>query len=130
MPEMEKHEQWMEYRLEQVIAWLLRAGVLLAAVVVLTGGVLYLAHQGHSRPDYHTFRGQSNQLRSLGAIIHHARQFDSQGIIQFGLLLLVLTPIVRVILSAVGFALEGDRLYVLMTLFVLAVLLYSLFAIH
>jgi uncharacterized membrane protein len=46
---------------------------------------------------------------------------------QLGLLLLIATPIVRVAFSAVAFALEGDKMYVLFTLLVLAVLLYSLF---
>jgi uncharacterized membrane protein len=46
---------------------------------------------------------------------------------QLGLLLLIATPIVRVIFSVFAFAIEGDRMYVLFTLIVLAVLLYSLF---
>jgi len=46
---------------------------------------------------------------------------------QLGLLLLIATPIARVISSAVAFAIEGDKMYLLFTLLVLAVLLYSLF---
>jgi len=41
------------------------------------------------------------------------------------LLLLIATPIARVAFSVVGFAIERDRLYVIFTLIVLAVLLYS-----
>ena len=44
-----------------------------------------------------------------------------------GLLLLIATPVARVIFSAIVFAMEGDRMYLLFTLIVLAVLLYSLF---
>jgi uncharacterized membrane protein len=51
---------------------------------------------------------------------------DAQSIIQLGLLLLIATPIARVILAAVGFLLERDRLYFWVSLIVLAVLLYSL----
>jgi uncharacterized membrane protein len=43
-----------------------------------------------------------------------------------GLLLLVATPVARVIFSAIAFALEGDRTYVVITLVVLALLLFSL----
>jgi uncharacterized membrane protein len=46
---------------------------------------------------------------------------------QLGLLLLIATPIARVMFSAVAFAMERDRMYVGFTLIVLAVLLYSLF---
>jgi uncharacterized membrane protein len=42
------------------------------------------------------------------------------------LLLLIATPIARVALSVVGFAIERDRMYVAFTLIVLAILLYSL----
>jgi uncharacterized membrane protein len=42
------------------------------------------------------------------------------------LLLLIATPVARVMFAVVGFAMERDPLYVLLTLIVLAVLLYSL----
>jgi uncharacterized membrane protein len=51
---------------------------------------------------------------------------DSRGIIQLGLLLLVLTPVVRVAFSVAAFAIQRDRLYVSVTLIVLGVLLYNL----
>ena len=53
--------------------------------------------------------------------------FHGQAIIQFGLLLLIATPVARVAFSAVAFASRGDYMYVVITLIVLAVLLYSLF---
>ena len=43
-----------------------------------------------------------------------------------GVLLLIATPVARVALSLVGFALERDWHYVLITAIVLAILLYSL----
>ena len=55
------------------------------------------------------------------------RQLSGRAIIQFGLLLLIATPVARVIFSAVAFAWERDYLYVAFTLAVLAVLTYSLF---
>jgi len=44
------------------------------------------------------------------------------------MLLLILTPVARVGFSVVAFVVERDRMYVAMTLVVLAVLLYSLLA--
>jgi uncharacterized membrane protein len=52
---------------------------------------------------------------------------ETTGILQLGLLLLIATPIARVVFSVFAFALEGDRMYVTFTLIVLSVLLYSLF---
>jgi uncharacterized membrane protein len=124
---MQKPDRWTDFQLEQIIGNLLRAGVVLAAAVVFAGGVAYLLHHGTEHPEYHTFHGEQKNLRSIGGIVHDAATLDSRGIIQLGLLLLVLTPISRVAFSAAGFLLEGDRMYVVMTLIVLAVLLFSLF---
>jgi uncharacterized membrane protein len=47
-------------------------------------------------------------------------------LIQLGLLLLIATPVARVAFSAAAFAMQRDRLYVVVALIVLAVLMYSL----
>lgn len=125
---MRKGNRWTDYDLEQIIGNLLRAGVVLAAAAVFIGGVLYLAQHGAQKPDYHTFHHVPANLDSLRGILHETLALHSRGIIQFGLFLLVLTPISRVAFSAIGFALEGDRLYVVITLIVLAVLIFSLVA--
>jgi uncharacterized membrane protein len=65
-------------------------------------------------------------LRSPVDIFNDARHGDARSIIQLGLLLLIATPVARVILAAVGFLFERDRLYFFVSLIVLAVLLYSL----
>ena len=44
-----------------------------------------------------------------------------------GVLILIFTPVVRVLLSLLSFVKEGDRMYVLMTLIVFANLITSLF---
>ena len=113
-------------RLQQVVGNLLRFGVLLAAAVVLAGGVAYLARHGAAIPDYRVFRGQPANLRSLGGIVRSALALDERGVVQFGLLLLVATPIARVAIAAVAFMFERDRTYVLVALLVLALLLKSL----
>jgi len=115
-------------QVEQAIANLLRAGVLLAALVVLSGGVLYLVHHGASPVNYHSFRGEPADLRHPALVIHAALSGRADAIIQLGLLLLILTPVARVAFSVVAFAMERDYMYVVMTLIVLAVLLYSLLA--
>ncbi len=120
-------QEWLDQRIELVIAQLLRAGVLLAAFVVIAGAVLYLAPHPQARVDYRTFRGEPRELRTVDGVVHNAFSGNAMGIMQLGLLLLIATPITRVGFSVVAFAMEGDRMYVAFTLLVLSILLYSLF---
>jgi uncharacterized membrane protein len=121
---------WTDERVEQVIGNLLRFGVLTAAAVVLIGGILYLCEHGLAVPDHRTFHGEPADLRSPVGIVQDALVGDSRGLIQFGLLLLIATPVARVVFSVFAFAREHDAVYVVVTLIVLAVLLFSLFNSH
>ncbi len=119
-------QDWTDARLENLLGNLLRLGVVVAATVVLAGGLVFLARHGSDLPPYRVFRGEPSDLRSVGGIVGDVFDVRGRGLIQFGLLLLIATPIARVILSAVIFAAERDVRYVVFTLFVLAVLVYSL----
>jgi len=113
-------------RIEIIIGALLRTGVVLAASVVLVGGMLYLVRHGHEVPNYTTFQGEPEQLKSMADIWHGVLALSAHAIIQFGLLLLIATPVARVAFSAIAFAIERDYMYVVITLVVLGILLYSL----
>ncbi len=126
----EKPASWDDSSIELIIGTLLRSGVLLSASVVLIGGAVYLARQGHTMVNYRVFQGDRSSLRSVGGIAHGISQLSGRAIIQLGLLLLIATPVARVIFSAFAFARERDYLYVAFTLIVLAVLLYSLFGVR
>jgi uncharacterized membrane protein len=76
--------------------------------------------------DYGVFRGEPADLRDVRGIIRDTLALRGRGIIQLGLLLLIATPVARVAFSIFGFAKEGDRLYVVFTLIVFSILLYSL----
>ena len=115
-----------DVRVQRAVGTLLRAGVLLAATVVLVGGVLYLLRHGGSVPDYHVFHGEPLDLRGYATILRDAFSGSGRGIVQLGLLILVATPVARVAFTAVAFAFERDRVYVLVALLVLALLLKSL----
>ncbi|HTR66700.1 MAG TPA: DUF1634 domain-containing protein [Terriglobales bacterium] len=117
---------WTDRRVEDTIGNLLRAGVILSAVVVLAGGIVFLARHGSSPVNYRVFQGEPSDLRHIGGIVRQAIALHGRGIIQLGVLLLISTPIARVAFAVFGFAEEGDRMYVGFTLIVLVVLLYSL----
>ncbi len=123
----EKPSGWSDERMEMIMGNLLRTGVLIAALVVFAGGVLYLWRYGSAHPNYRIFRGEPSDLKGLHAIAEFALGEHSRGLIQLGLLLLIATPVARVVFAVYGFLRERDRLYVGVSLLVLAVLLYSLF---
>ena len=107
-------------RLEQIVGNLLRTGVTLAGSVVLAGGIWYLAAHGESAPHYRTFRPDVHGLHALFQLP------QPLAVILAGLLILIATPVARVIFALVAFALEHDRAYVVITAIVLAILLYSI----
>ena len=109
-----------DLRMDEIIGKLLRVGVTCAAAVVLAGGVWYLLQSGESAPDYRVFHPDVRGLHSIGMLPL------PKGIILAGLLILIATPVARVVFSLVAFAMEHDRAYVAITLMVLLVLLYSL----
>jgi len=117
---------WTDQRVEEWISDLLRVGVTLAAAVVLFGTCDYLVRHGRALPEYHIFKGEPTDLRTLAGIMHDVWAFKGRGLIQLGLLLLIATPVARVAFAVVAFAIQRDRLYVVVTLIVLAVLTYSL----
>lgn len=118
--------RWTDHRVEEMVSLILRAGVITAASVSLIGGIAYLIAYGGNLPHYHVFRGEPCDLRTVPGIVGDALSLRRRGLIQFGILLLLATPVARVAFSAVAFMLQGDRTYVVVTLLVLAALLFSL----
>ena len=117
---------WTDQQVEQTIGNLLRIGLILATAVVVAGAVLYLFRHGSEAPNYRVFRGEPADLRSIDGIVRDSLQPRGGGLIQLGLVLLLATPVARVAFSVVAFALQRDRFYVVVTLIVLAILLYSI----
>jgi uncharacterized membrane protein len=113
-------------RMEIIMGRLLQVGVLLAASVVLVGGVMYvIAHAGEDS-NYRVFLAKPAALRHPAAMLKAIGRRDSSAVIVLGILLLVATPICRVIFAVIAFAIERDRLYVAISLTVLAVLLFGM----
>jgi len=118
--------RWTDQVVEEWIGNLLRTGVTLSAAVVLLGAIAYLVRHGQEMPHYRVFVGTPQDLRSVPGICKNALAFKGRGMIQLGLLLLIATPVARVAFAVLAFALERDRLYVVVTLLVLAILTCSL----
>jgi uncharacterized membrane protein len=114
--------------IEIVLGTLLRYGTILSAIVIALGGVGYLWTSGGDTPHYGVFRGEPQELATVHGIVREAMSLDPREVIQFGLLLLIGTPIARVIGALVAFAWQRDRTYVVVSSLVLAALLYGLLA--
>jgi uncharacterized membrane protein len=112
--------------LEIAIGMMLRVGVTVAALVVLLGGVLYLRHPDSAAPVYTHFHSAPQEALSIGGTLAGVARGSSVSIIQLGLLLLIATPVVRVVFALAGFLLERDKLYTLVSAVVLAILVFSL----
>ena len=118
--------QCSELEMEKILGNLLRTGVILSAIVVLVGLGLHFVTADSPSPDYRIFRGESADLHTVRGIWRDAVELKGSGVIQLGLLLLLATPIARVVLSMLAFACQRDRVYVLVTIIVLSGLAYSL----
>jgi uncharacterized membrane protein len=117
---------WTDEDVDRVLGRVLQIGVSVAAAIVLCGGAIYLAKRADLLPDYRVFRGEPIDLRTLSGILADAHAWSGRGLIQLGLLVLIATPIARVLFSVIGFVRQRDWLYVSITVIVLALLALSL----
>ncbi|HZR44724.1 MAG TPA: DUF1634 domain-containing protein [Ktedonobacteraceae bacterium] len=102
-----------------IIGEVLQGGVLVSSVVILLGLLLLLLNPGGAAMQSATFP------HTLGQVWAGTLALQPQAIIALGLLLLIATPVVRVAVSILAFAIEHDYLYVAITLVVLAILFTS-----
>ena len=118
-------------RVELIISSLLRAGVLGSLALVVLGTVLTLAHH----LEYFASPADLSRLVQPGAAFPHStrdvfegvRLLSGQAIVTAGLLLLIVTPVMRVAVSIFAFIYQGDRTFTLITALVLLLLLLSFF---
>lgn len=115
-----------DVQLEDLLSNILKSGVFLACAIVLVGGVLYLIRHGAEPANYQSFHGEPSLFRSPVGVVHAISSGYYRGIIQLGLLILIATPVVRVAVSLLVFLHRRDFTYVVVTLLVLAGLIYSL----
>lgn len=113
----------------------LRWGVSIACIVAFAGGTLFLVRHGGEAFNLAQYQGFSyagtqpvdhaalTDYTTLGGILTGFVNFTAVGWIQTGVLLLILTPVMRVTLSLLDFVRERDWLYAIITAVVLAVII-------
>ena len=101
---------------EIMIGKVMQIGVILVAVVIIFGLILLLVSGSTGYPaGVHPTR--------IGAIISGTVALKPYAILMTGIFLLILTPVLRVVVSIYAFAVEHDHLYVWITTAVLIILL-------
>lgn len=121
-------KRWNDDRMRDVMGTLLRVGILAAAFLVVMGGILFFVQHPKEIFDYTTFKGEPPRFRQVHLIVLEALNFRGRDVIQLGLLVLIATPVARVIFSLIGFLIEKDWIYVAITAVVLIILSVSLFS--
>ena len=123
--------------LSLLVARTLRIGVALAGLIALAGGIGYLwRHGSETLPDlshftYNALPENAEAYTTLGGIFGSVGQMNPIGWIQLGVLVLILTPFLRVVISFFDFLKQRDWLYAGITAFVLGVIiLNSLNSLH
>lgn len=115
-------------QMRNVLGTLLRVGVLTSASVVILGAILFFIQHPGETIDFKIFKSEPARLRHVHTILIEAMQLKSRSVIQFGLLLLIATPVARVLFSLIGFIIERDKIYIFITSIVLVILCCSLFS--
>jgi uncharacterized membrane protein len=115
-----------DHAVEQIIGRLLQVGVFTAAAVAIVGAILVLIQHGSAAPAFSDFRAAPQHLTSIGGIVRGVRELRSESIVQLGIVLLIMTPMLRVAFTLVAFVLQRDRVYIAITSLVLALLVYGL----
>lgn len=120
--------------LERAVALVLRVGVVVSSSMLLAGTVVTLVASSSRRAAGSAVAGlRRGTLRqhgwptyhNIGDVVRAALHGRGPGLVMLGVLLLVATPVMRVAVSVVGFLLERDRRFVVITALVLCVLLGS-----
>ncbi|MFI5138858.1 MAG: DUF1634 domain-containing protein [Sphingobacteriales bacterium] len=116
--------------MELLLGQVLRAGTIISISVVFLGGLIYLYRHGHSAAGYNVFVGIPVFVQHFRGLVFGILNLKGQAIIQTGIILLIATPILRVVFSTIGFVLEKDYMYVGISLLVLFIIFMSMLSGH
>lgn len=120
-------EKFGEKDFQKIVGNLLRYGVWISLSVAFIGGIVYLLHHGNDIENYSVFKeNDRNIFEVIGDVYQGVMQGRGESIIFFGIVLLFLTPVFRVLLSLFSFLLEKDYLYVVITAIVICIIIMSI----
>ena len=114
--------------IELAISKVLRYGVYIAMFFAIIGGSVYIYRHG-KEPVGNQYAHYVEKDDDFFDYVHKmfVGIFDGKGreIITLGIIVLLVTPTVRIVFSLFGYALEKDKMYMVITLIVLAIIAIS-----
>ncbi len=116
-----------DQKLDESMGLLLRTGVITCCAVMFAGAILYLLRHGGEQESYTKFHGEPPSLESIAGVFGLVREGSARGIIQLAALMMIATPVLRVVFAVIGFARMKDRKFTGISLLVLALLALGLF---
>jgi uncharacterized membrane protein len=99
-------------QIEARIGLILRTGVIAAAALLTVAQPWIVVHGGSTR----------TSAVSVGEALRRLPALDPRGLAALGVIILVATPILQLVASAFLFWRKGDRLYLVLTLLVCAII--------
>ncbi|HWE53750.1 MAG TPA: DUF1634 domain-containing protein [Bryobacteraceae bacterium] len=116
-----------DQQMEASMGVLLRNGVITCCAVMVAGAVLYLVRHGNEQASYAKFHGEPPALESIRGVLGQVRAGSARGIIQLAALLMIATPVLRVVIAVFDFARMKDWKFTAISLAVLGLLAFGLF---
>lgn len=123
---MEQKKSTKVLKLEYILSSTLKGGLYLSILISVCGAALLLINNGYHTFDFSQFKGEPRDLSDLPALMHEILNGDPLAIIQLGIFVLILNPILRVLTCLILFIYEKDFLYIVLASIVFAILLYSI----
>jgi len=114
-------------QMEITLSNILRGGLILSMLCLGIGAIIFLWQSGSQPENLEIIVGEHNHLNSLQIVLRSIISGDSYAILQLGIIILILTPVLRVATCLWMFCLQRDLLYILVSSVVLLILLTSLF---
>ena len=115
-----------------VISDVLKYGVLASAIIIGLGVLILFLNTPQSFPSTTSELLAMNYGKptlALSQLLSGVASANPVYVIELGLIVLLATPVARVAASVLMYAMEKDKMYVAITLFVLIVLLFGLFVV-
>ena len=115
---------------EESISFVLRAGVVSSMLLILTGFIMLVYSESTNQlPNAAAILNMNSRGISLQYMINGLTSGSGICYIILGIIVLMATPVARVIMSVVLFAFKKDLLYTTITIIVMLSLLIAIFVI-
>jgi uncharacterized membrane protein len=112
-------------KMQNIIASTIIIGVILSVTVMVIAMAIYLYTHNGPAPIKHIYNGEPKQLEKIMLIIKAGLSGNILSILQIGIILLLVNPIIRIAMILYCFIIEKNKLYITVSGIVLIILCLS-----